>query len=638
MNEQAQSRSTVPSAEFITQAIELADINALRVALYQQTGDESLAAMQVSNELQEGNPFQYTRLGKQHHRTVKEKALAFLLNPPETVVTPDKPEGARLMNIFCGRELSQADIDYAWGDLAFEGFTRGASWRAKPPQEVLDDIDITIVGAGFGGLLAAIQLKRLGLDFRIIERHEGIGGTWWMNDYPEARVDIISFLYQYKFELGYPWKSFYPTQGDLLEYIDYVVDKHGLRDKIILDTQISEARWVEEESKWHLTAEHGDGTRSAFASNFFISASGQFLKPNLPDIEGINDFAGRVFHSTAWDHDYDYAGKRVAVIGTGSTGAQMVRGLAKTAASVTVFQRSPNWISRMPNYREEIPEPMRWLLDNMPGYLNWHIFSQHIAQARMDGMNEIDEAWVAKGGLFNERNDQLRELMKSYIYKSVGGDKTLYDKLVPDYAPLARRPVVDNDFYKTLTEDHVELVTGAVERFTEQGVIASDGVEREFDLVVLAAGFEVEAFLWPVEYTGRHGASLGDLWDDDGPRAYLTAMLPGFPNFAMMYGPNSGLVAGSFHSWVELFSNYYCQVIARTIEAGASSFEVKRDAYDCFNEELDERAKTWVFQVENTGGGYYKNDRGRSSVRLPWRTPEFYQKVAEPNFDDFDIR
>jgi|GEM_PF-7006496 len=258
----------------------------------------------------------------------------------------------------------------------------------------------------------------------------------------------------------------------------------------------------------------------------------------------------------------------------------------------------------------------------------------------MDGMNEIDEQWVAQGGLFNQRNDQLRENLKAYIKKAVNGDEKLAAQLTPNWAPLARRPVVDNDFYATLTQDHVTLVTDPIQRFTPSGIqtSGSDAQKREFDLVVLAAGYEVEAFLWPVEYQGRAGMTLGDLWDHDGPRAYLTAMLPGFPNFAMMYGPNSGLVAGSYHSWVELFSNYYCQVIARTIEAGASSFEVKREAYDAFNQELDERAKTWVFQTEDTGGGYYKNKKNRSAVRLPWRTPEFYEKVATPNFDHFSLK
>ena len=230
-----------PPSSFIEQAVEQADINALRLAIYQQTGDEELANMQVSNELQEGNPFQFTRLAKDHHKTVKAKALAYLQNPPFTAVVPDKTEGTRLMNLFCGRELQQADVDYAWGDLAFEGFTRGAQWKSRPDQDVLDQYDITIVGAGLGGLLAAIQLKRLGLPFRIIEKHAGPCGTWWMNNYPEARVDIIAFLYQYKFELGYPWKSFYPTQQELLEYVDFVIDKHDLRQYITLNTEITDA-------------------------------------------------------------------------------------------------------------------------------------------------------------------------------------------------------------------------------------------------------------------------------------------------------------------------------------------------------------------------------------------------------------
>ncbi len=626
--------------KFIQQAVELADVNALRIALYQQTGDEELAAMEVSNELREGSPFRFTRLVKSNHELVKKKALAYLRSPPDSSLVPDKLEAAKLMKLFCGRDLTPADIDYAWGDLGFEGFTRGAQWNNKPAQSVLDAIDITVVGAGFGGLLAAIQLQRLGLNCRIIERQAGIGGTWWLNQYPEARVDIASYLYQYKFELGYKWKSYYATQKELLEYFDFIVDKYELRDKISLNTHITHAQWVEDDNKWHLTAEDSEGKQQLFRSNFFISASGQFSKANLPDIDGIETFEGKMFHSTNWDHSYDFAGKRVAVIGTGSTGAQMCRGLAKTAASLTVYQRSPNWTSRMPNYRDAVPAELQWLLDTMPGYLNWHVFSQHIAQMRMDGMNEIDEQWVAQGGFFNQRNDQLRENLIAYIKKSVEGDEKLAAQLTPKWAPLARRPVVDNEFYATLTQEHVNLITDPIDRFTSNGIQTS-GTEpqtREFDLVVLAAGYEVEAFLWPVEYSGRQGTTLGDLWDEDGPRAYLTAMLPGFPNFAMMYGPNSGLVAGSYHSWVELFSNYYCQVITRTIESGASSFEVKREAYDAFNQELDERAKTWVFQIEDTGGGYYKNKKNRSAVRLPWRTPEFYQKVATPNYDHFSLR
>lgn len=629
------SETVSVSSEFVREALDLADVNALRLALYQQTGDAELAAMSVSNELQPGNPFRMTRLSKAHHELVKEKAFSYLMAQPAPAPVPTREQAEAMMHLFCGRTLSPADCGYAWGDLGFDASARAARWQNKPPQAVLDQLHVTIVGAGFGGLLAAIQMQRLGIPFRIIERQDGIGGTWWLNDYLEARVDVTAFLYQYKFELGYPWDNYFPTQKDLLSYFDFIVDKHQLREHIALSTRVSAARWSEPDNCWYLEIEGPDGQVQQQRSNFFISASGQFAKPQLPDVSGIRSYGGKLFHSTQWDHDFDLRGKRVAILGTGSTGTQMARGVAARASQLTVYQRTPNWIMRMPNYREDVPSALRWLLQNMPGYLNWYVFSQHINQMRMDGMNEVDRDWVAAGGQFNERNDQLREILKGYILKSVGGDRALYEQLLPDYAPLARRPVVDNAFYQTLTEDHVELVSGQVQAFTESGVIGADGVEREHDLVILCAGFEVERFLWPVEYEGRQGARLDDLWQQDGPRAYLTALLPGFPNFAMMYGPNSGLVAGSYHSWVELFSKYYCEVIVRTIEGGHGSFEVTREAYQAFNEELDKRSQDWVFQVENTGGGYYKNAHGRSSVRLPWRVPEFYQRIETPTDEDF---
>lgn len=626
-----------PDRDYIKLAVGTADVNALRLALYQQTADPELAAMKVSSELRQGNPFKYTNVEKEHHDRIREKAVEYLSGDIGEPVIPSREEANDLMDLFCGRTLSEAEKGYAFGDLAFDETERFPTWKNKPPQEELDKINVTIIGAGFSGLLAGIQMDRLGINYRIIERQSGLGGTWWLNDYLEARVDVTSFLYQYKFELGYPWKNFFATQGELQEYIDYIVDKYNLRDKISLDTKIQSANWSEDDQKWHFELEGSDGKTETISSNFCISASGQFSTPQMPQIDGIEDFKGAMFHSTEWDHDYDIEGKRVAIIGTGSTGSQMTRGIAEKASALAVYQRTPNWIMKMPGYRDKVPEHLHWLMDNMPGYRNWFVFSEHISQLRMDGINEVDKEWVANGGLFNERNDQLREILKRYIYKSVGEDQKLYEKLVPDYAPLARRPVVDNDWYKTLTLDHVDLVAGPINHFTETGIVAADGTEKDFDLVVLCAGFQVERFLWPVDYIGRDGANLDDLWKVDGPRAYQTSMLPGFPNFAMIYGPNSGLVAGSYHSWIELFTKYFCEVITHTIETGASSFELKREAYDAFNDELDQRSSTWVYQIENGGGGYYMNKYGRSSVRLPWKVPEFYEKIKEPRFEDYKI-
>ena len=425
---------------FLRGAVEEADLNVLRVALYQQTRDPELAAMALERGRRPGSPFSYSIVAEQHHAAIKDKAVAYLMRGPggESVV-PTKVEAAAMMEMFAGEPLTAVDVDYAWEDLAFEGFPRGAEWGVRPPQAKLDDIFITIVGAGFSGLLAAIQLDRLGLKYRIIERQAGIGGTWFLNTYPEARVDVTSFLYQFKFEQDYPWKSFFATQGELLEYLHYIVDKYDLRKHITLSAKITSADWLADEKRWRVQVERDDGAVETLDSNFVISASGQFSTPRLPDIAGIGDYRGAMFHTTAWDHDFDYAGKRVAVIGTGSTGSQLLRGVAERAAHVAVYQRTPNWVSRSPNYRDTVPAGKRWLLDNMPGYSSWYIYSLHAAQLQMDGLHDLDQEWRAKGGLINEKNDQLRERLKRYIRSRVGDRDHLKDKLVPHDAPRARR-------------------------------------------------------------------------------------------------------------------------------------------------------------------------------------------------------
>jgi 4-hydroxyacetophenone monooxygenase len=621
---------------FLRRVVEQADINALRLALFQQTGDPELAEMKVLHQTREGSPFEALVVADEHHETIKAKAIRYLAGGARPApVTPTKAEATRMMELFAGRSMSQAHIDYGWEDLAFEDFPRAARWRNRPPPEVIQRYCVTIIGAGFSGLLAAIQLDRLGIPWRILERQSGLGGTWQLNQYPEARVDITTFLYQFKFEKHYPWKSYYATRQELCDYIDYIVDKYDLRQRISLDTKVQAAAWDAASSKWKLRIEGPNGEET-IESNFVVSAAGLFSTPQLPDIPGIETFAGEMFHTTAWNHAYDYADKRVAVIGTGSTGSQLARGVAERAAKLTIYQRSPKWLSRVWNYRHELSPEKRWLLANMPGYVNWYCYGLHVAALQLDVFQDVDRDWQARGGLINEKNDLLRENLTRFIRRKVG-DSDLYRQLVPSYAPLSRRLVVDNDWYDTLLRDNVELVSGKIARFTESGIVSHDETLREFDLVVLAAGFDVEKYLWPVEYLGRDGARLEDLWEPDGARAHLTLTLPGFPNFIIMYGPNAGIASGSFHSWIELYTRYFCRLITEVIEAEAASFEVKRSAYETYNAALDRRMarKLWLEQPD--AGGYYINSRGRPGVNMAWSLDEFYELIREPDMSEYDV-
>lgn len=622
---------------FIRRALDQAHLNALRVALFQQTGDPEVAAMRVETDAPPGTPFLSYVVAPESHALLKDKAFNFLTGPSRTATTPDRAEALALMSLFQGDAFDEASAGYGYEELAFEEFPREAQWRERPPRDKLNRFLVTIVGAGFSGIMAGIQLDRLGIPFRIIERQRGIGGTWELNDYPEARVDITTFLYQYKFVKNYPWKSFFATRDELKEYIDHVVDSYGVRDRIETDTKVTAARWNSAARKWSVSVERGIGDVETFDSNMVISASGLFSTPNLPDIPGIDSFRGKIFHTTAWQHDHDYAGERVALIGSGSTGSQLMPALARRAAHLTIYQRTPNWVTPVRGYHDRVKPETRWLLDTMPGYSNWYCYSHHIAQMQSQRLHEIDPAWTAAGGTVNETNDRLRKGLTRYIRKKIGQRPDLLEKLVPDYAPMARRLVVDNGWYDTLLRDNVELCTDGIERFTHNAIVSRDGTERRFDLVVLGAGFKVSQYLWPVDYVGRGGASLADLWAQDGARAYLTMALPGFPNFFMLYGPNAGVRSGSFHSWMEILMRYIASTIVAMIEQGSDTIEVRREAYDRYNTELDDEMAKMLWESEKGGGGYYVNAFGRSGVNMPWTLADFYGRAREPDLHDFDL-
>ena len=620
----------------IERALSKANVNALRVALFHQTGDPDLPAMPVRKEPIRGGALTSYTLDKKDRATIRKKALAYLLSHSPTRPKPTKAEAVQLMEMFTGEPLSQNEIDYGYEDLAFDPLARSPQWTGERPA-VADDFEAIIVGAGVSGIMAAIHFERVGIKYRILERMDDIGGTWHLNDYPEARVDISTYLYQYKFEENYPWKSYFATRDELQDYFNFIVDKYGLRSKIHLNTSVETASWNEAKKVWELSVQSPDGQSEKMTSNFLISASGLFSTPNLPDIKDIELFKGAMFHTTAWDHDFDYKGKRVALIGTGSTGSQLAPAIAEQAAEFTIYQRTPNWVTPIQDYQAEVSADTKWLLAHMPGYWNWFIYSSYVAEKQIMPLQVLDEDWIAKGGHVNAQNAGLAEALKKFIKSKIGDDEVLFKKLVPDHPPLARRLVIDNGWYDTIVRDNVELVTDSIEAFTESGIVTADGAEREFDLVILSAGFKVSQYLWPVAYEGANGQRLKDLWSKDGARAYLSMALPGFPNFFMYYGPNGQARAGGFHSWAEVYGRYMTNLILHTIETGKRAIEIKREAYQDYNDRMDEAMKSLLWESEG-GGGYYVNPQGRSGVNMPWTMDEFYEFVKSPDPENYELR
>jgi 4-hydroxyacetophenone monooxygenase len=629
-----------PDENAVRAALGSANMNVLRMALYQATRDPALAAMKVEPVPLRGGAFIGYTLAAEHHAEVAEKALRFLLDrpDPDSLPRPDPDEVRAMMGLLTGERLTDRAYRFGREELALDDFPREARWTASRPAAAADHT-VVIIGAGASGISAGIQFERLGIPYTIIERQDGIGGTWHLNHYPDARVDTSSYLYQFKFEKNYPWPEYFASQAEVKRYLEHVARKHGVYDKIQFNQMVTSARFAEDRCRWRLEASSADGGTRVLEASVVISAAGMFSTPKLPEIPGIEEFEGRLFHSTAWDDSYTAEGDRVAVIGNGSTGVQIMPRLARTAARMYAFQRTPQWISPMEGYRETITPEVRWLLDNMPFYWNWFCYSAQVTSSTMQGAQVYDPKWRKAHGGISERNDGLRRMLTDYIREKVGHDPELFAKCLPDYAPLARRLVVDNGWYDALLRDNVELVTSGIDRITPRGIRTADGVERELDAIVFASGFEVTKYLWPTEYVGRGGVRMEDLWEKDGPRAYLGLTVPGFPNLFIFYGPNSQPRAGAFLSWVEIWARYSAQAVVAMIESGGRSLEVRQQVFDDYNARLDEATKKLIWEKEGPAGkNYYVNRFGRQNVNLPWDNDEYFEMVESPDLADFDLR
>jgi len=624
-------------AEEVRRILDKADCNILRMALYQLTGDPALAAMGVEKQSLRGGVFSRTVLAAEHHEEVKRKALLLLMQGQLHPVTPPgRDESRRLMELFGGEPLTDQEFDLGVEELAFDAFPREAHWNDRPPQAVVDSYPVLIVGAGMSGIMAGIQLGRLGIPYTIVERQSGLGGVWETNDYPEARVDISSFLYQFKFMKNYPWPEYFAARNDSLAYLNEVAARHDVTRHIVFDTEVVAAEWNEAGAHWKVHLRARDGSLSHRQVPLLISASGLFSTPRIPEIQGIGEFSGKIVHSTAWDHACSLKGKRVALVGNGSTGTQMLRHIAEEADNVTVYQRTPQWIAPSDNYREKVAPETRWLLDNIPGYWNWYCYSAHLESLPFQDFQYHDLEWQKAGGKISEKNDRFREILTGYIREKVKGDPDLIAKCVPNYAPASRRLVVDNGWYDALTRPHVELVTDGIDRIVPDGVVDASGVERPADVIILAAGFEVARYFWPAQYRGLGGLTLGDAWKKDGPRAYAGMTMPGFPNLFVFYGPNSQPRIGGFYAWVEIWSRYIGELIVALIERRGRSIMCRQDVCDAYNAELDAEMERLTWAQEGRGG-YHVRDFGRSVMHAPWTIQEYHSRIKSANLADFTI-
>lgn len=625
----------VRSSEFLRDAVTGSNLNALRMALYQATGDPRLAAMGVEQAPLNSGASSTTVLRTGDREAMIDLAVHYLGAPVAAPAAPGTSETRRLAEMFAGRPMTDDEFALSAEQLAFSSPIEEFAQHREAVRAVLPEgFHVLVIGAGFGGIAAAIYLDRLGIPFTIVERQRGIGGTWLANQYPDIRVDITNRFYQYTFEQGYRWQHLFAPGAEVRDYIEHVAKKFGVADRLQTGVEVKRAVWSEERQAWDVEMVR-DGEPATICANAIVSAAGLFNRPLIPDIAGLDSFTGPKFHTTAWPADLDITGKRIAVIGTGSTGAQLVPRIAKSAGHVSVFQRSANWVQPAVDYHDRVPEGQQWLLDNVPYYANWVCFGFHWHSTQdLPGLQEVDPNWGAEGGI-NARNARLREHLIASIRERLRGDEELLTKCIPDHAPWTRRMVKDNGWYEALLRPNVELVAQGVARVEPDAVIARDGTRHPADIVVLSTGFVTEDYLWPVDYVGRDGEHISTAWKKDGARAYLGLAMPGFPNLFMLYGPNSQPRSGSMPKWLEIWGRYAAKGIATMVERGARSVEVSRDKFEAYNADIDEAARSLIWESAGKSS-YYINRFGRTSVNMPWRAERYYRHVGA--FDPADYR
>ena len=622
---------TVDSA-FLRRAVEASDLAALRAALYQASGDPILAEFGPVAGL---TPKDRARLADRTLHLLENDLDGYVLK------VPTDRELMELMDLVLGKPTRPEHFEIRRNFLAFEPFPFLHD-RPSEADPLPDGFKVAIIGAGLSGIAAAVQLQRLGIPYVVYERRHELGGTWSLNQYPDIRVDTLSITYEYSFDDHYPWSEYFARGAEVREYIEFIAKKYGVFEHIRFGRDLEDATFDEPSSQWRLKLLCKDGPHEEVTVNAVVSAAGLFSTPQMPDIPGVESFKGTVLHPTQWTPETDVRGKRVAVIGNGSTGVQLLAPVAEEAEHVCVFQRTPQWISPRPNYGRAIEPEVQWLFDHVPGYWNWCRYTSIIGLFTWHEDFLIpDPEWERKGGHITQKSEELRAFLIDYVHEQVGGRADLIEKLIPDHAPMVRRPVVDNGWYRALTRENVELLTEPIARFTPSGIETKDGRHFELDVVVLATGYDVGKYLWPAEYHGEGGRNLRAVWDADSPRAYLGMLVPHFPNLFIMYGPNSQPVSGgvSLPSWFQIWSAYIAQCLTTMLEEGHSKVAVREPAFKEHNAALDKQALGLAF-ITDTGSvekNYYVNSEGRLLVNTPFETAELYAMMKEPNRDDVEF-
>ena len=474
---------------------------------------------------------------------------------------------------------------------------------------------IAIMGAGFGGIGLAIQLKRAGFSaITIFERGARVGGTWRDNTYPGAACDVQSHLYSFSFAPRTDWTERFSGQAEILAYIEGVARDFGVLSMVRLRTTVTGAAWDEARAVWRIAT--SDGEVAEF--DIFVPAVGQLSRPSIPDFPGRADFAGPAFHSAAWDHTVDLHGKRVALIGSAASAVQILPELAKTCGHVDVYQRTPSWLvprnnGPYPGWRKSLFRHLPFYRQALRAYL--YLYGEFLYDAFRTG------SW---------RNRLLKAASLKHLEAQVP-DPEMRARLTPSYELGCKRVLFSDDYYPAFNQPHVALITDKIERIEPTGIRTADGALHAADVAVFATGFDVRNCLAPIAITGARGADLQTLWHD-GPYAYRGVAVPDFPNMFILYGPNTNLGHNSIIVMLEAQYGYLVQCLEHLVRENLASLSISPASCQAWNETAQRELGRMVW---STGCGSWYETGGRITANWWGSTLEYRRRMKTPSFTDF---
>lgn len=499
--------------------------------------------------------------------------------------------------------------------------------------------NVVVIGAGMSGILAAQRLEHAGFSYTVIEKNAGVGGTWYENRYPGARVDVGNHFYCYSFAPRDDWSEFFARQPELQSYFDHCAHEFNIYRNIRFETEVVSAEWSEADAQWSVLLRIGDGLTETIYAHSVISAVGQLNRPKLPEIDGRDSFEGLSMHSAAWVDGTDLTGKRVAVIGTGASAFQIVPTIAPEVESLGVFQRSAPWMFPNPHYHDAVGEGVAWAMRHLPYYGRWYrlLIFWPACDGGLPAM-KVDPEWPHQDRAVSAINDAARDFFTQWMVEQVGGDVELAAKIVPDYVCLGKRTLQDNgSWLGALTRPNVDLITNPIDRVVAEGIITADGELHEFDVIIYATGFHANRYLWPMEIVGRDAAVLGEQWGDE-PTAYLGITIPNFPNLFCVYGPGTNLAHGGslfFHSECQV--RYIMECLEMLLVSEKRSIECTTLAHDEYNDRLQAELETMIWSHPSIRNSWYRNNSGRIYILSPWRLVDYWSWTRQPDADAFTL-